>query len=182
MKKIIYITGNNDKFKNAKKYADRFGFDLIQKRMEIKEIQSNSIENVAKDKARQAFALLKQPLIVSDSGWSIPSLNGFPGPYMRHINEWFSAEDFLKLMEDKKNRTIVLKYITCAISSNGLKLFKREVKGRFVKQVRGNGLPSDRVIALNGNKHTIAELQNKGRESVDDTDLWEKVHQWSETI
>lgn len=182
MKKIFYITGNKYKFENAKKYAAKLRFNLIQKKMEIKEIQSDSIENIAKDKAKQAFDILKQPLIVSDSGWNIPSFRGFPGPFMHYINEWFDVEDFLKLMKGKKDKSIILKYIICAISSKGLELFKKEIKGKFIKQARGNGLPSDRVIVLNGNKYTIAERQNNNQESVDDTDLWEKVYQWSKTV
>lgn len=139
MPKILYITGNKYKFENAKKYAEKFGFDLIQKKIAIKEIQSDAIENIAQDKAKQAFDILKQPLIVSDSGWSVPSLKGFPGPYMHYINEWFEVEDFLKLMKGKKDRSIILKHIICAISSKGLKLFKKEIKGKFLKQAENRG-------------------------------------------
>jgi non-canonical purine NTP pyrophosphatase (RdgB/HAM1 family) len=182
MTKIFYITGNDYKFKDAKRYANKFGFDLIQKKLEIKEIQSDSIENIAKDKAKLAFKILEKPLIVSDSGWNVPSLKGFPGPYMHYINKWFEPEDFLKLMKDKKDKSIILEDIICAASLNGFKIFKKESKGKFINHPRGKGLPSDRVIVLNGNKYTIAERQNKNQWSVNDSDLWKKVYQWSETI
>ena len=127
MKKLFYVTGNSYKFKNAKKYAERFGFDLVQKKLNIKEIQSGSVENIAKEKAKQAFKILNKPLIVSDSGWNIPSLRGFPGPYMQYINQWFRSEDFLKLIKDKKDKSIILEHIICAISSKGSKSFKQRV-------------------------------------------------------
>jgi len=182
MGKIFYVTGNSYKFKNAKKYAKKFGFDLVQKKLNIKEIQSNSIENIAKEKAKQAFKILNKPLIVSDSGWNIPSLKGFPGPYMQYINQWFRSEDFLKLIKDKKNKSIILEHIICAISSKGLKSFKQIIKGKFINRSRGVGLPSDNVVILGKSKYTIAEAQNNNKESVDDTNLWKKVYQWSKRI
>lgn len=180
MKRIFYITGNRYKFKNARRYANRIGFDLVQKKLRIKEIQSGSIENIVKDKAKQAFEVLKKPLIVSDSGWNIPSLRGFPGPYMHYINQWFKSEDFLRLMMSKKDKSIILEHIICAISLKGPKLFKQRIKGKFINQSKGVGLSSDRVIVLGKSKYTIAETQNNNKESVDDTNLWKKVYQWSE--
>lgn len=178
MKRIFYITGNRYKFKNAKGYADKIGFDLVQKELRIKEIQSDSIENIVKDKAKQAFEVLKRPLIVSDSGWSIPSLKGFPGPYMHYINQWFKAEDFLNLMKRKKDKSIILEHIICAISSKGSKLFKQIIRGKFINHPKGIGLSSDRVVVLGKSKHTIAQTQGNNKESVDDTNLWEKAYQW----
>jgi len=177
MTKLFYITENNSKFKNAKRYAAKFGFGLIQKKLKIKEIQSHSIEDIVKDKAKQAFEILKRPLIVSDSGWYIPALKGFPGPYMHYINKWLDAEDFLNLMKDKKDKSIILEHIICAVSSRGLKLFKKKIKGKFINQVKGKGISSDRVIILDKSNSTIAERQNNNLESVDDIDLWKKVCQ-----
>jgi non-canonical purine NTP pyrophosphatase (RdgB/HAM1 family) len=176
MKKIFYITGNNYKFKNAKEYAKSFGIELVQKKLKITEIQSDSIEDIAKHKAEQAFKILKKPLVVSDSGWSIPSLKGFPGPYMRYINKWFEAEDFLKLMKGQKDKSVILEHVICAACSKGLKMFKKEIKGGFINKPRGRGLPSDTVIKLGRCKNTIAE----GDRPVEDSTLWKKVYQWFE--
>lgn len=182
MKRIFYVTGNSYKFRSAKRYAKRFGFDLGQKKLKIEEIQSESIENIVKEKAKQAFKIIKKPLIVSDSGWNIPSLKGFPGPYMHYINQWFGAEDFLKLMKGKKDKSIILEYVICAISSKGLKLFKKKIKGKFISRPKGKGLSSDRLVVLGKNKYTIAENQNNNRESTDDTDIWRKIYQWAKTV
>jgi len=182
MLKIFYITENNHKFENAKKYAERFAVKLIQKKLKINEIQSDSIKNIARDKAKKAFSILKQPIIVSDSGWNIPSLRGFPGPYMHYINKWFVSEDFLKLMKNKKDKSIILEHIICTASSKGFKLFKKKINGKFINQPRGKGLPSDRVIKLGKSIYTIAECQKIRQESVDDTDLWKKVCKWLKMV
>jgi len=35
-------------------------------------------------------------------------LNGFPGPFIKFVNQWFSAEDYVNLMQGKTNRTIII--------------------------------------------------------------------------
>ena len=52
---------------------------------------------------------LERPVIKSDVGYFIEALNGFPGPFLRYINDYLTSEEILKLMEDKENRTILLK-------------------------------------------------------------------------
>ena len=48
-------------------------------------------------------------IVVADTSWSIPSLNGFPGGYMKDVAEWFTPEDFIK-------QVITLK-ILCGMNS-----------------------------------------------------------------
>ncbi|MDP2820764.1 MAG: non-canonical purine NTP pyrophosphatase [bacterium] len=182
MTKILYITKNKYKVESAKRYTKKLGIELIQKKLDIEEIQSDSIAKIAKHKAKKAFKFLKKPLIVSDSGWRIPALKGFPGPYMHYINNWFSSEDFLILMANKKDKSVILEHVICGISSKGIKIFKKEFVGKFVKNPKGKGLSSDQVISFKNNKHTLAECQNINQDSTDDTDLWKKIHQWSKNL
>lgn len=51
--------------------------------------------------------ILNSPLFVNDLYWEIPSLNGFPGGYMKDIVEWFSARDFINLLSSKNDRRIL---------------------------------------------------------------------------
>ncbi len=175
---IFYVTGNNYKFQKAKRCADELNIDLVQKALEIKEVQSDSIEKIAKFKAQQAFNTLKKPLVVSDSGWNIPALNGFPGPYMHYINDWFNSDDFLNLMKDKEDRRIILKHVICAASEKGFKLFKGEHKGFFADKTEGKGISSDEVVKMEGSNHTIARNLNLNKETFSNCDMWEKTLSW----
>lgn len=77
--------------------------------MDTPEIQSESVEEIAAFSARWAADTLKKQVVVSDGGCYIEALNGFPGPFIKYINKWFSAEDMLNLMKNKKNRRVVWK-------------------------------------------------------------------------
>jgi non-canonical purine NTP pyrophosphatase (RdgB/HAM1 family) len=180
--KIFYITGNKYKFKIAKRYADELGFNLVQKQIDIKEIQSESIVEIARYKAKEAFKIFKKPLVVSDSGWKIPVLNGFPGPYMHYINNWFKPEDFLSLIKNKKNKSVILEHVICAISSKGTRIFKKDFKGKFIENPKGKGLSSDRIISLRKDGKTIAESDNNNENSKEDYDLWKGVYKWSQGL
>jgi inosine/xanthosine triphosphate pyrophosphatase family protein len=103
--KINYITENNHKFETVGSFFEKQGIEISQKVLPIYEIQSNDGIEIAISKAKQAWEIIKEPLFVNDAFWIIPSLKGFPGPYMKYINDWFEPDDFLKLMNGKNDRT-----------------------------------------------------------------------------
>lgn len=155
---LFYVTGNRSKFQNAKNLMSEFGVNIEQSAVKIHEIQSDSIEEVAQDKARQAFDQLRQPLFVNDAGWIIPALGGFPGPYMKFINQWFTSQDFLSLMQDRNDRTIILREYIVYVDENTTKTFTQDVVGKVLTEIKGSGkAPSDSVISLSQDGKSIAE-------------------------
>lgn len=109
MKPIFFITGNAYKFQIAQEALASAGIELIQKELETPEIQSTIVEEIASFSAKWVCDLLKEPVIVSDAGYYIEALNGFPGPFIKYINEWLSADDILRLMAGKEDRAVIVK-------------------------------------------------------------------------
>lgn len=103
-KTIIFVTGNYYKFKAAKIALKNTGINLVQKNMDVPEIQNESVEKIAAFSAKWAANILRKPVIASDGGYYIEALNGFPGPFIKYINKWLSPKDLLKIMSGKKNR------------------------------------------------------------------------------
>src|SRR5690606_29960758 len=106
--KITLISGNKRKIHHATHALAKFGIDIEVKDVDLSEMQGTDPVEIITTKARDAYKKFKTPLIVSDHSWSIPSLGGFQGPYMKHVNEWFEPEDFLALLKDKEDRSAVL--------------------------------------------------------------------------
>jgi len=106
MKTVIFATTNERKVGEAKLACQKFGIEVRQVKLNIDEIQSGDPQKISREKAKTAYAQIKQPLVVTDTYWNIPALNGFPGGYMKEIAGWFSEEDFLNLMERKTDRRI----------------------------------------------------------------------------
>lgn len=86
--KIEFITSNPQKFEEASHILSEW--ELEQVNMDLTEIQGNKYE-IVKAKAKEAFHILKRPLIVEDVSLSCPALGGLPGPYVK---------DFLKSIGD----------------------------------------------------------------------------------
>lgn len=108
-KEIIFATSNKYKFQVAQKSLKDSGFKLVQKKLETPEIQSESVEEIAVFSAKWASDKLKKPVAVSDAGFYIEAFNGFPGPFIKYIDKWFSVKDTLNLMKGKKNRRVLWK-------------------------------------------------------------------------
>ena len=56
--KIIYCTGNNFKLKLAKEILEPLGFEIEGKKLDIPEIQADSIQEVAKYSSKYASQML----------------------------------------------------------------------------------------------------------------------------
>lgn len=109
MKTIVFITGNQYKFQTAQKALEGTGITVIQQKLETPEIQSTEVEEVAAYSAKWAADHLQQPVVVSDAGYYIEALNGFPGPFVKYINKWFTSADLVTLMRGRSTRTVVAK-------------------------------------------------------------------------
>ncbi len=177
--KIVYATGNKHKVESANQFLKRFKIEVEGISVpEIIEIQTDDILKISKSKAEQAFKILKKPLIVSDSGWSITALNGFPGPMMAFVNNWFSAEDFLNLMSSKKDKEIILKEYLVYIDSKNTKTFFQEKRAFFVDKPQGKGTNLDQVITFRKDGKTVAQCLNEGIKAIGQEEMWDDLGEY----
>lgn len=104
-------------------WCEPAGIEIVQKQVEIDEIQSTNPNAISIDKAEKAYNIVKKPLVVTDTFWRIPALNGFPGAYMKDVANWFSSEDFLWILEKKENRQIFFSEIITYKDAETIKQF-----------------------------------------------------------
>lgn len=159
MRDLVFCTGNSEKFATAQDVCEHYKIQLIQKSVDITEIQAENPEKVAVDKASKAFAITKEPIVITDDSWAFSGLNGFPGVYMHSINKWFSPEDFLRLTLPLEDRAVTLTQYLIYDDGHSQKVFKRQTEGELLKEIRGNSkYASHTVITLLGNNGlSIAE-------------------------
>ncbi|TSC85351.1 MAG: dITP/XTP pyrophosphatase [Microgenomates group bacterium Gr01-1014_16] len=109
MKCLVFVTGNPYKFEVAKKSLAAIGYEVVQEKLETPEIQSTDVSEIASYSAKWAVEKLGKAVVLMDAGYYIEALNGFPGPFIKYINQWLSAQDILNLMKDKTNRKVIVK-------------------------------------------------------------------------
>ncbi len=109
MKTITYVTGNWAKIASAKQFLEPLGYEIDNIKMETPEIQANDVSEVAKYSAKWAANELNKAVIKNDTGLFINNYNGFPGVYMKYMDDTLKEDGLLKLMENIEDRSCYLK-------------------------------------------------------------------------
>lgn len=158
-KSIIFVTGNAEKVRDVEHVCQDYPVTIEQRKLDIDEIQHHDPLRITEHKARAAYAEVGQPLIVNDSFWTIPALGGFPGGYMKDITAWLSTEDFMNLMKDKSDKSIILTDVNGYFDGTTYKSFKTIRRGKFIDTPRGNSGPAfARVVMMEDDDITISEI------------------------
>jgi S-adenosylmethionine:tRNA ribosyltransferase-isomerase len=117
---IAFVTGNAGKLASATEHLAPLGIDLEQVRLELDEIQSTNVREVAMHKAQQAFRAIKRPLIIEDSGFGIDELDGYPGPMVKHLLAAAGAKGIARLADLTERRTCRFVSVLVYIDAHGV--------------------------------------------------------------
>lgn len=186
MSTIYFATSNQEKVLIAQTVCSKFDIKVEPVSIDIDEIQGEDPVVIVQDKVRRAYEGLSKPVVVSDDSWDIPALHGFPGPYMKSINKWFKSEDFLRLMNGVKDRTIIIHQYLAYFDGDTMKVFSNDIHGKVIGEPRGKNdrSPNMTVTALdNDNGKTIAEVFEQGEKALAERyltrrDAWHEFVEW----
>jgi len=136
--KIIFVTGNLNKAKEVALILENFGIDVEHVNLTLAEIQSESLEDIAKASALEAAHRVGEPVIVEDSGLFIKSLNGFPGPFSSYVQKTIGNKGILKLMRGIDDREASFKSVVGYCNGKGKALsFIGGVRGKISYKEKG---------------------------------------------
>ncbi len=177
---IALVTSSARKFRTLQAALKPYDIPSEQLDLPIDEIQSTDPDEVATKKAKHAHRLADRPVLVTDISWSIVALRGFPGAYMHDVANWFTAEDFLRLMDGKQDRTVIRTDILAYCDGKRTKLFKKDYHARMVTTAEGEGLSIDELVVMPGHIETIAKEHE--HEDIASTGIkgsaWEDFAKW----
>jgi len=158
---LYFVSSNAHKFKEARTILNNFGINIDFIKFKLEEIQSDSLVEIAKNKALQAFLKCKKPVIVEDDGLFIDSLNGFPGPYSSYIFKTIGNEGILKLLQLQRKAKFVSIISFC--DQTNIKIFQSSLNGYISKKLSGTGWGYDPIFIPINQKKTFAQLDNKNK-------------------
>jgi len=119
MKEVVFVTSNQGKVKALARRIDQDKYKIVQQDVEIPEIQAKNAVEIATFKAKYAFDKLKKPVIVQDSSFHVRALKGFPGPYIKFVNETLGPNGLLRLMDGVEDRSCFFELALVYVDEHG---------------------------------------------------------------
>ncbi len=161
---VFFATGNVHKFDEARSILT--GLDIAVGMLRVKdiEIQSDSLVEIAKSSAQEAFKRCCLPVIVEDAGLFIEALKGFPGPYAAYAYQTIGNNGLLKLLENVENRKAVFRSAIayCDSEAEAPVVFEGEAEGEITVDERigsgKSGFGFDPIFRPSGSEKAFAEM------------------------
>ena len=177
-KTIYLVTGNPNKVKFAQGALAKYGVTVEQVNLDTPEIQSSSVEEVAKYSVKFAAEQTGKAVIKADFGMSIESLKGFPGPFVKFINKWLSSSQFSRLYKEEQDRKA---YFIDALGycepGKEPQCFVTNTYGQLIDSPRGEGNMVDTLFVPDGYEKTIAEMSQEELTKLWDNDRYGQLAQ-----
>jgi XTP/dITP diphosphohydrolase len=161
---VFFATNNVHKFEEACKVLVDHGIAVGMLRVKSLEIQSDSLEDIAKTSVAYAFRKCKLPLIVEDAGLFVELLGGFPGPYAAYVYKTIGNNGLLRLMNGVENRKARFESAIAYLSTKSKPplSFRGEVAGEITREERKGknkaGFGFDPIFKPATNDKTFAEM------------------------
>ena len=159
----VFVTGRPEKAREAR----RMGFGLERRSLDLPEPQALDPSEVVEAKARAAYARLKRPVVVEDSGLAIHAWGGFPGALVKWLEKTAGAAAIGRMMSRFPDRSATA---TCAIAYfDGKRLIRArgESRGAVAAAPRGRrGFGWDCIFVPEGGRRTFAEMLPEEKDRV----------------
>jgi len=155
MGKIIFITGNKGKLKEAKSIVPV----IVGRDIDLPEIQEVDAKKVIEAKLKEARKRHRGEYIVEDTSLYFECLNGLPGPLIKWFLEKLGDKKLAELAKKFKNQKAEAKTIIGYIGKNGeTKFFEGSIKGKIVSPRGAGGFGWDKIFMPDGFKKTFGEM------------------------
>jgi len=146
--------------------ARKNSFEVTFRMMELKEIQSDSLLEVAENKVLQAFRINKKEIFVEDDGLFIEALKDFPGVYSSYVNKTIGNVGILDLLGNKVNRNASFKSIIAFHDGNKIELFTGEIKGKIGFELTTGGWGFDPIFIPENSDLTFGQMDMKTKNQI----------------
>jgi non-canonical purine NTP pyrophosphatase (RdgB/HAM1 family) len=163
-KNITVVTGNKGK---AAEIGAILGREVSNVAVELNEIQSLDVAEVAHDKALRAYEAVGAPVIIDDTGMSVEALGGLPGALVVWFLDKLGPSGILKLMHGVADRRASVSTAIGFADASGAHVFVGTVNGTVSGEERGaNGFGYDPIFIPEGQARTYAEMASDEKNSI----------------
>lgn len=161
---VVLITGSDDK---AHEYATLLGLEVGAVKEDLVEIQALDVATVAKQKAEDAYAKLRSPVLVDDSGLALHAWNGLPGALIAWFLDTVGTQGLLDMAAAVTDRRASVTTALGYADVNGVRVFTGTLQGNLATEPRGRrGFGYDSIFVPAGSTLTIAEMSAEEKNTI----------------
>lgn len=158
MVKITFITNTEGKAIEAQEILGK-DFMVTHKKVDLDEIQTIDGKEVIEKKAKEAFSILKGPVLVEDTSLYFNAWKGLPGALVRWFLDAVECEGICKMMKNEKDRNAYTESAIAFYDGKNMKIVTGKVEGSVPVAPKGDkGFGWDPIFIPNGYKKTFAEM------------------------
>lgn len=178
MENITFASTNQNKFLEVQSILSTRNISVDFSQIHLVEIQSDSLEEIAREKAKTAFAKVGRQVIVEDDGLFIDSLGGFPGQCSSFVFRTIGNDGILKLLAGSAKRSAYFRSLIAFYNGITLSISDGRVDGRISDRITEGGWGYDPIFVPDGTNLTFAELKKNKNEYSHRKRALEKFAQW----
>lgn len=178
MENITFASTNQNKFLEVQSILSTRNISVDFSQIHLVEIQSDSLEEIAREKAKTAFAKVGRQVIVEDDGLFIDSLGGFPGQCSSFVFRTIGNDGILKLLAGSAKRSAYFRSLIAFYNGITLSISDGRVDGRISDRITEGGWGYDPIFVPDGTDLTFAELKKNKNEYSHRKRALEKFAQW----
>jgi len=152
----VFVTGNQHK---ANYLAKLLEIELRHQKVELDELQSLDLHEIVEHKVRQAYDVIRAPVLVEDVSLEFCALGKLPGPFIKWFLESAGEEACCRMLDSFVDRKAILRCTFGYYNGKTVRLFDSESLGRISQTPKGdNGFGFDRIFICDGYDITRAEM------------------------
>lgn len=161
---ITLVTGNKGKLAEWQRLVK--GAQALQNiSLDLPEIQSMNPHEIVTEKAKKAYELLQQPLVVEDVSAGLASLQGLPGPFIKYFEEKLGS-GALRILAQNDGEAATVMCTVAYIDAKHLFTVQGIVKGTVVTARGENGFGFDKVFIPNGQHKTYGQMTPSEKDAI----------------
>lgn len=165
MTQFIFVTGNQQK---ADYLAKWLGHPVEHRKLDLEELQSLDLREVAEHKARAAYAQVQKPVLVEDVALTAHALGRLPGTLIRWFLEEVQPAGIARMLDGFADRSAEASIMYALYDGKTMHFFEGNVQGEISKESRTSevtgwksGLSWNSIFIPQGHNKTYAEMSDE---------------------
>ncbi len=157
---ILFVSGNAGK---AAELAKWLGMPIEHRSIDVDEIQSLDSRQVVDYKARQAYAIVHQPVLVEDVAVTFTAMGRLPGTYIKWFLQELDLVGLCKLADGLEHRNATAAICYGLYDGTHIHFFEHSVPGSIAPEPRGESFGWNPIFIPDGSTKTYAEMTDDER-------------------